>query len=161
MTRTPSLDNPTVQTTPPGTRCSDPLHGILTGMAQPTSTYTATYTVLHGVTLIMNIKWSASTSISHLLLHLIRRCNPCNRNQKFCMVQWFRLDLTQGFQWYPTQVFPTQFRTKVWDWIQLSLPESIRPKVFDWIWLRFPDLIWLTVFKGIWLRFFWFDSTHV
>ena len=42
-------------------------------------------------------------------LHLIHCRDPRHLHQKFHTIQWFRLDLTQGFLWDSTQVFPALF----------------------------------------------------
>ena len=43
------------------------------------------------------------------LPHLIRHRDPRHLHRKFCTIQQFQLDWTQGFLWDLTQIFPNRF----------------------------------------------------
>ena len=105
-------------------------------------TYTVTYVVPHGTTIIANTERSKTMSRACPLPRLIRRRKPRHQHQQFCKIQLFQLYL----------MFSTRF--------DLDFPYSIWINVFDGIQLRFYQL---NSIQGFWLgltQFYQLDSTN-
>ena len=108
MTRTPSLANPMLLTTPPGTLCLAPLHGILPDMSQPTSTSTAT------------------------------RSHECLKQEMLCCcVKIPPVFASLALAVLHSSIVPTRFESRFSMGFDSGFPDSIWLNFLDRIWLGF------------------------
>ena len=143
--RTPSLANPPVGTTPPGTRFTEPLHGILPRNNQIYATSTSMVsTLLRGHN---HREHSAAASRARQFSNQVSDARSIIGIGSSALTEVSDL-----------------IKLTVSDLIWLTVPDLIWLTYSDLIWLIISDLIWLTVFDSIWLNFspIWFDSylTH-
>ena len=123
MEQTPSLANPPLQTTPPVTSSSAPLHGILTGNSliyvMPTSTTIFTSTIRQRRN---DHEHFISVSISHPLCHQVSDASTIINIGSYTLVVVSDLIIFTVFDLIQLVLF---------DWIQLTIS--------DWILLSFPQ----------------------
>ena len=131
MTRTPSLANPMLLTTPPGTLCLAPLHGILPDMSQPTSTSTAT------------------------------RSHECLKQEMLCRcVKIPPVFASLALAVLHSSIVPTRFESRFSMGFDSGFPDSIWLNFLDRIWLGFSRISSTQYFYCIWLSFSWLGSTQ-
>ena len=161
MIQTPSLANPSVLTTPPGTRFLASLHVILSNTSQYTSMSTATSTVLRVLTNhiqqktiwrhvkippIVNSYWPAQTLLSASLV-----------SHNSTVLTWS----DSRFSTVSNSGFPDSIRIKGFNGIQLRIYQFDQTQDF---WLGSTLHLRLDLTHCFWqdsTQFsVWFDSTH-
>ena len=138
MNRTTSLTNPPVQTPTPGTHfmpcymeyCQTQPDLCICLQLRLQSRHIHCHRICHK---------HAATLRACPLPHIICCREPHHQNQKFCTIQRFRLDLTQGFQRYSTQVFPTQSDSRFLMIFDSGFSDSFRPRVLT----GFESVFWI------------------